>query len=872
MSSSTPELGIPGASSLPTALLASPEAESLVAGLAEELARRWRQGAPCQVEELLALHPELAGQPQMVVPLIYEEICQRQENGQEPSVEEYGRRFPHWQRQVEMLFECQRLLGPAPAVPLFPAAGETLGDFRLLSELDRGRHGRVFLATQPALADRIVVLKLSPLAGVTPGSPAREHLSLARLQHTHIVPLLFVQEERARHLLILCMPYFGGASLSRLLGALPPGQSALSSGRQVLETLNRLQTAAALGEDQRPGLGQEATGNRLPIVAHGPARQFLAGASAVQAVCWIGACLAEALDYAHQQGLLHLDVKAANVLLTAAGQPMLLDFHLAREPLPAGSAAPDWLGGTSVYMAPEQQAALEAVRAGRPLVSALDGRADVYSLGILLSQLLGGALSASEARSLRRRNPSVSVGLADIINRCLAANPPDRYPSAAALATDLRRHLADLPLQGVRNRSWGERLRKWHRRRPHGLALLGMLAAALTATAVAAVVTLNQAGQQREAVHTALREGQRQLRQQQYTEALATLHRGQELARSLAGSQELKQELRRQVRLAEQAHAARELHQLANRIRFWVGDEFLAPQRLQALETRCRGLWDKRELIASRLGADLDAKRQQQIQADLLDLAVLWADLRVRLAAGGEGRSAREEAVRLLDQAEALLGASAVLRQERRRHAAGLEPANSATARVDPPPRTAWEHSALGRSLLRSGRLDQAYEQLILALDKEPQGLWQNYYLGLCAYRLKRYQEGVVAFSTCVALAPEAAGVFYNRALALAALGSADQALRDYDRALKLDPRLTSAAQNRGLLHYRAGRHALALVDLHQALTLGADPATTWYNLALVHLARRDKRAALSSIEHALQANPKHQQARRLRDSLQRQP
>lgn len=64
-------------------------------------------------------------------------------------------------------------------------------------------------------------------------------------------------------------------------------------------------------------------------------------------LCRLGVCLADALQYAHDRGTLHLDVKPTNVLLAADGTPLLLDFHLARPPLRAGEAPSPWLGGTS---------------------------------------------------------------------------------------------------------------------------------------------------------------------------------------------------------------------------------------------------------------------------------------------------------------------------------------------------------------------------------------------------------------------------------------------------------------------------------------------------------------------------------------------
>src|SRR5262249_18015972 len=114
---------------------------------------------------------------------------------------------------------------------------------------------------------------------------------------------------------------------------------------------------------------------------------------------------------------------------------LLLDFHLARSPLPGPPGEgppPAWLGGTPGHMAPEHEAALAAVRAGRPVPAAVDGRADLYALGLLLGELLGGGAQAE----LRRRNPCVSRGLADLLGRCRAARPEDRYATAGELAAD----------------------------------------------------------------------------------------------------------------------------------------------------------------------------------------------------------------------------------------------------------------------------------------------------------------------------------------------------------------------------------------------------------------------------------------------------
>src|SRR5207247_3990759 len=111
----------------------------------------------------------------------------------------------------------------------------------------------------------------------------------------------------------------------------------------------------------------------------------LEGFTYVEAVVWLGCCLADGLAHAHERGILHRDLKPANVLLTDDGQPMLLDFNLSEDVKLRGSVAAARMGGTLPYMAPEQ---LQAFQDQRRV--SFDGRSDIYALGVLLFELLTG--------------------------------------------------------------------------------------------------------------------------------------------------------------------------------------------------------------------------------------------------------------------------------------------------------------------------------------------------------------------------------------------------------------------------------------------------------------------------------------------------
>jgi WD40 repeat protein len=249
---------------------------------------------------------------------------------------------------------------------------------------------------------------------------------------------------------------------------------------------------AGLTEDGRPYFAMELI-RGVPLDEHAGRHNLDAPArlALVARVC-------DAVQHAHDKGVIHRDLKPANILIDESGQPKVLDFGVAHATdadlqTTTGRTVAGQLLGTPNYMSPEQVSADPA---------ALDARSDVYALGVILFELLAHRLPYhlqylplhEVARVIREQEPS-ALGSIDrqlrgdvetIVAKALEKDKARRYASAGALAADVRRHLSHEPILARRVSAAG-RLLRWARRHPSLAALLGLLAAAAVGSTVAAV-------------------------------------------------------------------------------------------------------------------------------------------------------------------------------------------------------------------------------------------------------------------------------------------------------------------------------------------------------------------------------------------------
>ena len=324
----------------------------------------------------------------------------------------------------------------------------------------------VYEAEQLSLRRR-VALKVLPYAAVM--DPRRlqrfrnEAWAAAGLDHPHAVRVFAVGSDRGVH--YIAMQFIDGRSLADVIrerrgeatgpAVLPP----VVEGHTPTYAAAVTPVAALSGE---------------PSAATGTTSRTSTDAAFARRIAEWGIQAAEALEHAHSLGIVHRDVKPANLLVDGRGELFVADFGVAKlGPDPSVTGTGDLLG-TPRYMSPEQASAKHGL---------VDHRSDVYSLGASLYELLTltPAFSGTDRREVLRKiadedptsprklDRKVPRDLETVVLKCLDKDPARRYQSAKALAEDLGRYMADKPVQAKR-RTLRQRVGRWTGRHPWTVA------------------------------------------------------------------------------------------------------------------------------------------------------------------------------------------------------------------------------------------------------------------------------------------------------------------------------------------------------------------------------------------------------------------
>jgi eukaryotic-like serine/threonine-protein kinase len=747
----------------------------------------------------------------------------------------------------------------ARALAEMPEPGDEFLGFRILGELGRGAFGRVYLAQQPDLASRFVALKVST-------NILGESQALAQLQHTNIVPIYSIH--RACSYQAVCMPYFGATTIADLLRSWRQHEALPDTGKALVETLcnrksitRQLHTlvsgAAASGdgagassfelrtsvEDRSSKL--EARSSKLDGFPPDPSPlntdpspqgtailDMLQGLTFVEAVLWIGSRLADGLVHAHERGIYHRDLKPANVLLTDEGQPMLLDFGVAVDTKRHSGAH---LGGTLCYMAPEH---LEAFQGGTRTV---DGRSDLYSLGLILFELLtrrvafpihkGGLEEILPCMLEDRKGPpprlrcwnkTVSPAVESIVRHCLEPDPAKRYQSAHELREDLDLHRSDLPLKYASEPSIGERTRKWMRRHPRLASTTSIVILAGLLVSIAVGWSL---------MHS-YRLGELEAR-----EKLARFHEDAKTVQFLLNARSVdRDQLDLGLKLGHDALASYQVLQSPSWadqpavVRLSASDQDTLHAEMQELL-----LLLSRATLLQTAPASSSTYKVEQLQTAL------------RLNRLSESVSPGEPPAKaLLSQRAELLHMLGFDAEASRLHDQAEQTS----------PRTARDYYLAGSDRLAQGRYGEALPLLQIAADKDPQSFWTQLLLGICYDGLARDLDARACYTTGIALWPEFPWTYFNRGLVYLRQNDFQHALADFGHVIRLRPDFAEVYMNRALAWQGIKDYQHAIHDLTYALELGAPYTRIYFMRSRVRALAGDRTGASHDLAEGLRRQP----------------
>ena len=805
------------------------------------------------------------------VEVLADDFLARQRRGERPSLGEYVALFPELAEEIEELFpvlldmedarlDAAELTGPA-AEPRGPCP-ERLGDYRILREIGRGGMGIVYEAEQESLGRR-VALKVLACAALTPQQIRRfecEARSAAKLHHTNIVPVFGVGHDEGVH--YYAMQFIPGQPLDEVLkevrrlrrnGCAPggtvarapaPGNEEPPSAVDVAVTLLCGLAPPLLAPALQPAARDMALtttlidpreGHALPMPAE-LARTGLTSSSSsdvlsastdltgsgrpyAHAVARIGVQVADALEYAVEQGIMHRDIKPSNILLDVYGTAWVTDFGLAKVIGQEGLTQTGDLVGTLRYIPPER------------FHGQADHRGDVYALGLTLYEMLAlkpafdesdrarlvRQVTEEEPTRLLRLDASIPRDLGTIVHKTMAREPADRYATAGELAADLRRFLDDRPIVA---------------RRPslldRGLKLSRRYRSAVIAGAVGLILALAiLAGSLGWIVRD--RGARFELTEREVTRALLEAATFQARAKW--------PEALEAIRRAEGFLAVGASEQLRRRVRDRRDDVNmvlrLEENRLPRPVTFSEGTYDE-------FGWDAEyaaAFREYGIDVLALDPAVAGGLIRSRLiqrelTAGLDHWVDQRKCHRSSDEASwkrlIAVARAADPDEWRNRLRDALEQGDRATANKLAESAAIDDLPVQTLELLMLTNLDHQHRASVLrrAQRRHPDDYWINFKL---AYALdyvpppvQNQDEAIRFYTAAIACHPRNAPAHYYLAHVLYQRGRVDEAIAEYQKAIEFNPDFTWPRSGLCAIYFEQGKLDLAIAESQKAIDRNA--------------------------------------------------
>src|SRR5579883_1397493 len=752
------------------------------------------------------------------------------EAGQQPDRQELLDRHADLLPELAQFFEDADALGGLALRPrsVKPAAaltcesvsatileGKELGDFRIVREVGKGGMGIVYEAEQLSLRRRVALKVLPFAATMDPRHLQRFHneaRAAACLHHTNIVPVHFVGCERGVH--FYAMQFIDGQPLSDII-------------RQLRQAEKKTPTAEENTVAYQPSGAEAATtpspaAEITPLTGEGRrSRDYF------RKVAELGVQAAEALDHAHQFGIVHRDIKPANLLLDGRGNLWVTDFGLAH--IQHGEANLTLTGqslGTPRYMSPEQALAKRVP---------IDHRTDVYSLDVTLYELLTlrpafanqdrhelmRQIAFEEPAKPRRLERAIPAELETIVLKAMEKRPQDRYATAQALANDLERWLKHEPIH-ARRPTLVQRAIKWGRR--HRQVVATGMAVLLMALVLAGYVAWTRYDRaiRREAnqqvILAALKDSQDAQEQRLSAEALSAARRADGLLAGADVDEALRQRVRRcraDLELLDKLANVRpeKMTAIQDDHSDWKGaddvygqtfrDAGLDGEPLSVEEARERIL---RSTVAVELASILDhwARTRQNVRGPE---DASWKTLLhvAELADPDTWRTRVREALKRGNR-------QAVLALACSEEVWYLSPATLVVLGTVLPDEK--EYRSQVETCLRE------------AQRRHPNDFWLNYDLSEFYFHDMQSPHGEEAYhfaAVAVALRPQSPGAHYNLGVTLHGKGLRDEAIAEYREAIRLKKDYPLARCNLGKALRDSGLLDEAIAELREAIRLKKD-------------------------------------------------